>query len=112
MKTLSINKINEKTRLSVVSSAFQKNNITKIRLHLHIPKFYQHQPVISQLISKHNVVVNITGASLGKNTGGEGYFDVELRGTISQISLALAYLESLNIKIIGKPNADGDSWYC
>ncbi|MBF2007312.1 NIL domain-containing protein [Chlorogloeopsis fritschii PCC 9212] len=98
--------------MSLLPSTAEINNKTQIRLRLNIPTTYQHQPVISQLISRHNLVVNITGANLGKNTGGEGCFDIELKGELSQISLALIYLESLNIKIIGKPNTDGDSWYC
>ncbi len=103
MKTLSIGRLEQKNN---------NNNVTRLRLRLQIPSIYQHRPVISQLISQYNLTVNITGARLGKSTDGEGFFDVELRGTISQISLALAYLESLNIKIKGKPNPDGDSWYC
>jgi len=83
-----------------------------MRLRLHIPPRYQQEPVISRLIAIHGLVVNITGAMLGKHTNGEGRFDLEIRGTVPQIRHALAYLESLNLKIVGKPNADGDSWYC
>ncbi|MBD2432754.1 MULTISPECIES: NIL domain-containing protein [Fischerella] len=98
---------------NIILSNFSKHsNATQIRLRLYIPACYQHQPVISQLISKYNLVVNITGASLGKNTGYEGYFDIQIRGDISQISSGLSYLESLNLKIVGKPNVDGDSWFC
>ncbi|MDM9379314.1 NIL domain-containing protein [Chlorogloeopsis sp. ULAP01] len=98
--------------MSLVPSTSEINNKTQVRLRLYIPSIYQHQPVICQLISRYNLIVNITGAKLGKHTGGEGYFDVDIKGALSQISLALVYLESLNIIIKGKPNTDGDSWYC
>jgi hypothetical protein len=49
---------------------------------------------------------------LQPKTDQEAYFDIELRGTVPQISNGLAYLESLNLRIVGKPNADGDGWFC
>ncbi|MGH8002941.1 MAG: NIL domain-containing protein [Brasilonema sp.] len=96
----------------MIAPAFKSSSITKIRLRLHIPGHYQQEPVISRLIAIHGLVVNITGAMLEKNTNGEGRFDLEIRGTLPQIGRGLAYLESLNLKIIGKPNADGDGWCC
>lgn len=96
----------------MIAPAFQSSNITKIRLRLHIPGHYQQEPVISRLIAIHGLIVNITGAMLGKQTNGEGRFDLELRGTVPQIRHGLAYLESLNLKIVGKPNTEGDGWSC
>jgi L-aspartate semialdehyde sulfurtransferase ferredoxin len=98
------------TRFSLVPSAYEKSQLTKIRLCLYIPNCYLNEPVISRLISHHGLVVNIIGAMLGAKTGGDGRFDLEIRGTLSQISSGLNYLESLNLKIVGKPNVDGDSW--
>ncbi|WP_017318652.1 NIL domain-containing protein [Mastigocladopsis repens] len=95
----------------MVTPLFKSSNTTKIRLRLHIPQCYQQEPVISRLIATHGLVVNITGAMLGKHTNGEGRFDIEIGGTVPQISRGLAYLESLNLKIVGKPNSDGDGWY-
>ncbi|WP_369694335.1 NIL domain-containing protein [Nostoc commune] len=106
------NRHNSQTRLSLVSSVYTKSQITQIRLRIYIPKCYLQAPVISQLISAYGLVVNITKAMLQPNTDQEGYFDIELRGTVSQISSGLAYLESLNLRIVGKPNADGDGWFC
>lgn len=96
----------------MIGSTFQSSKSTKICLRLHIPGHYQQEPVISRLIAIHGLVVNITGAMLGKQTNGEGCFDLELRGTVSQIRHGLAYLESLNLKIVGKPNTEGDGWSC
>ncbi|MBD0261538.1 MAG: NIL domain-containing protein [Tolypothrix sp. Co-bin9] len=100
------------TRPSVISPALQKNNLTKVRLRLHIPQSYQQEPVISRLISAHGLIINITKAIVGENTDGYGCFDLELQGTPPQISSGLTYLESLNLTIKGKPNVDGDGWYC
>jgi L-aspartate semialdehyde sulfurtransferase ferredoxin len=98
-------------RLSLIPSVHEKNQITQIRVRIYIPKTYIKEPIISQLISMYGLVVNITQALLGENTGGEGNFDLTLQGTIKQISSGLAYLEALNIKIEGKGNVEGDSWH-
>ena len=91
-------------RSSLVSS-------TRLRLHLMIPNYYQQVPIISKLISHHRLSVNILGAKLMENTNEPGYFDLELWGSPQQIRDGLSYLVSLNLKIIGKPNADGDGWH-
>ncbi|MBW4632487.1 MAG: NIL domain-containing protein [Iphinoe sp. HA4291-MV1] len=97
----------------MIAPTFKSSNTTKIRLRLYIPRHYSSEPVISRLIAIHGLVVNITGAMLGKHTNnGEGRFDLEIRGSLPQIARGLAYLESLNLKIVGKPNADGDNWSC
>ncbi|MBN3885389.1 MAG: NIL domain-containing protein [Nostoc sp.] len=112
MAALNNRQTNSQTRLSLVSSVYEKSQVTQIRLRIHIPKSYLQVPVISQLISTYGLVVNITKAMLQQNTNGQGCFDIELRGTVPQICSGLAYLESLNLRIVGKPNADGDSWFC
>ncbi|MBG1259414.1 NIL domain-containing protein [Nostoc commune] len=112
MAALNKHQTNSQTRLSLVSSVDKKSQITQIRLRIYIPKCYLQVPVISQLISAYGLVVNITKAMLQPNTDKEGYFDIELRGTEPQISRGLDYLESLNLRIVGKPNADGDGWLC
>jgi ABC-type methionine transport system ATPase subunit len=98
--------------LSMISFVSKNSSMTQLRLRLYIPKVYWQKPIISQIISQFNLTVNITGAELEKNNNLPGCFDLELRGSMSQIHDALNYLESLNIKILGKPNTEGDSWYC
>ena len=112
MKIFNKYQLSLQTRPSLISPALQKNNLTKVRLRLYIPQCYQQEPVISRLISAHGLVVNITKAIVEEHTDRHGYFDLELQGTPPQISSGLTYLESLNLTIKGKPNADGDSWYC
>ncbi|MEH1868865.1 MAG: NIL domain-containing protein [Nostoc sp.] len=112
MTALNKRQTNSQTSLSLVSSVSNKSQVTQIRLRIYIPKCYLQAPVISQLISAYGLVVNITKAMLQPNTDEQGCFDIELRGTVPQISNGLAYLESLNLRIVGKPNADSDSWFC
>ncbi|BAY27582.1 hypothetical protein NIES2100_74070 [Calothrix sp. NIES-2100] len=96
----------------MVSFLYRNNSITRLRVRLYIPANYWREPIISQMISRYNLTVNITGAKLDKNTNRQGCFDLELRGCLSNITDCLSYLESLNIKIVGKANTDGDSWSC
>ncbi|MDF5715512.1 MAG: NIL domain-containing protein [Rhizonema sp. NSF051] len=95
----------------MIPSFSEKSSVTQVRLRLHIPPCYHQEPVISQLISTHSLTLNITGAMLGENTDGHGCFDLELQGSVAEIDRGLTYLESLNIKILGKLNADGDAWW-
>jgi hypothetical protein len=94
------------------SFIYESSSITRLRVRLYIPQSYLQEPIISQMISRYKLAVNITGAVLDKNTNHQGCFDLELRGSMSHISSCLNYLESLNLKIVGKPNTDGDSWNC
>jgi ABC-type methionine transport system ATPase subunit len=84
---------------------------TKIRLQLSIPSCYSKTPVLSRLISKYKLVVNILIAKLEINQNNPGLFEIELQGTPQQISEGLGYLETLKLRISSKPNPDGDSWY-
>ncbi len=88
------------------------DSFTQIRLQIFFPHYYQQQPILSRLVSDCALTFNITGARLGIHCEWGGNLDLELRGTIEQIRKGLIYLESLNLKIVGKPNPDRDSWYC
>lgn len=97
------------SKLALVSSVSDKSNVTQIRLRIYIPQRYQQEPIISHLTSEHGLIVNITEAMLIPDKA-QGKFDLELRGTPSQICSGLNYLEALQLKILGKPNAYGDGW--
>lgn len=97
------------SKLRLVSSVFNKSNVTQIRLRIYIPQRYQQEPIISRLTSEYGLIVNITEAVLLPERD-EGKFDLELRGTSSQIYSGLTYLEELQLKLLGKPNACGDGW--
>lgn len=64
-----------------------------------IPKTYQRQPIISRLVSRYSLTVNIVAALSGNYNQNDGWFDLELQGSPQQVEAALAYLEELNIKI-------------
>ncbi|HEY9858001.1 MAG TPA: NIL domain-containing protein [Candidatus Obscuribacterales bacterium] len=83
---------------------------TQIRIKVRIPAQRRQEPIISHLTARCGLSVNITAARLSANLQEDGWFDLELRGTPPQLQQALAYLQSLNITIWGKPNPDGDDW--
>lgn len=84
--------------------------LNRVRLRLEIPAFYQQEPILSRLISDFDLVVNITGAMLSQNVNGS-YCNLEIRGTPERINRGLMYLKSLNIRMLGRPNATEDDWY-
>jgi len=89
----------------------RETNIVQVRVKVLLPRDYQQKPLLSQLASNCALIFNITQANLGNHPELEGQIDLELRGTVAQIRCGLAYLESLKLKIVGKPNPDGDSWH-
>lgn len=91
-------------------SALRYQTLNRVRIRLEIPASYQQEPILSRLTSKFNLVVNITRARLGKDDNGNDC-DLEIQGTPQQINQGLVYLNSLNIRIVGKPNAIEDDWY-
>ncbi|MGI0492499.1 NIL domain-containing protein [Alkalinema pantanalense CENA528] len=84
--------------------------MTRIRLQLQIPRRYIDEPILSNLISCYGLTVNISRAFLPHNTNYMGSFDLEIQGNLHQLSQGLAYLDSLQLKVISKPNLDGDGW--
>jgi ABC-type methionine transport system ATPase subunit len=69
------------------------------RIRLRIPKDYHQEPVISQLVSDYGLIVNITAAILGANAVGDGWFDLDLKGTDTQIQDGLNYLQDLELEV-------------
>lgn len=64
-----------------------------------IPKTYQRQPIISRLISRYGLTINIAAALSGSYNRNDGWFDLEFQGIPQQVEAALAYLQELNIEI-------------
>ncbi|MBD1821753.1 NIL domain-containing protein [Cyanobacteria bacterium FACHB-DQ100] len=95
----------------MTSSLLRYQTLNRVRLRLEISASYHQEPILSRLVSDFNLVVNITGANLGKSNIGESYCDIEIRGTPQQISQGLIYLKSLNVLMRGKPNTTEDDWY-
>lgn len=85
-------------------------NITHLRIRIFIPELHYHESIFSRLVNDHKLAVNVIRTVL-RTDSQTRQLDLELTGTIAQIQSGLTYLESLNLKIRGKPNPAGDSWY-
>ncbi len=84
---------------------------TQTRIRIRIPKEYHQEPVISNLISEYGLKVNFNGALLGNKTTDDGWFDLELNGTVKQIESALIYLNDLDVEIWSNSNnPDRETW--
>jgi ABC-type methionine transport system ATPase subunit len=65
-----------------------------------VPKQYQRQPVISRLVSRYGITVNIVAASLVSSSESDGWFDLELLGNPQQITNSLSYLQELGVSLV------------
>jgi len=89
----------QSSNLTRLSSISDDQRLTHKRIRLRIPKHYQQEPVISNLISDYKLTVNIAAALLGANAREDGWFDLDLQGTVPQIQSALLYLNDLDLEI-------------
>jgi ABC-type methionine transport system ATPase subunit len=83
---------------------------TQTRIRIRIPQQYHQEPVISNLITQHQLTVTITAALLGANAEGDGWFDLQLQGSTAQIRAALLYINDLDLEIWCDSNAQDESW--
>ncbi len=81
--------------------------ITEQRIRLRIPKHYHQEPVISHLVSQYHLTVNIVAAILGANANGDGWFDLDLKGSNANIQAALTYLDELDLEVWHGEESDG-----
>jgi ABC-type methionine transport system ATPase subunit len=81
-----------------------------IRIQIRIPKQYQQEPIISNLITQHGLTVNIAAALLGANGREDGWFDLDLQGNPTEIKGALLYLNDLDLEIWHGTEADDGGW--
>jgi len=65
-----------------------------------VPQLYHRQPVISRLVSRYGLTVNIKAASLVSGTEGEGWFDLDLLGKPQQVTNGLSYLQGLGVNLV------------
>ncbi|MEH2237890.1 NIL domain-containing protein [Nostoc sp.] len=71
----------------------------RLRLQLCVLKSYYEEPVISELVSRYGLTVNITSARLQPDTEDDGWFDLDLWGRTKQLYSSLSYLEKLGLPI-------------
>jgi ABC-type methionine transport system ATPase subunit len=83
---------------------------TQTRIRIRIPQQYHQEPVISNLITQHQLTVTITAALLGANAEGDGWFDLQLQGSTAQIRAALLYINDLDLEVWCDSDAQNESW--
>jgi ABC-type methionine transport system ATPase subunit len=76
-----------------------KNTLTNKRIRVRISQDHHQEPVISRLVSEYGLTVNIKAAILGHNAVGDGWFDLDLKGTEAQIQNGLTYLQELKLQV-------------
>lgn len=98
------------TSLKTSSALSSQNNDrkTQVRIRLRIPKRYQQEPIISNLISQYGLTVNIAAALLSANAREDGWFDLDLQGTTAHVQSALIYLNDLDLEVWH--DTSEDSW--
>ncbi len=69
-------------------------------IRIRVPQQYLRQPVVSRLISRYNLIINITAAFLEPHTAKDGWFNLEIQGSSQQIEAGFAYLETLQVEIL------------
>ncbi|MBW4688726.1 MAG: NIL domain-containing protein [Komarekiella atlantica HA4396-MV6] len=74
-------------------------NYTGSDICIRIPQHYHRQPIISRLISRYDLTVNIAAAILKVDTRDDGWFNLEIQGSFQQVEAGIAYLQKLDIKI-------------
>lgn len=97
--------LNATTTLSTLEN---DHRVTHTRIRIRIPKRYQQEPVISKLISQYGLTVNIAAALLGANAREDGWFDLELQGTVPQLQSAFVYLNDLDLELWH--DSEAESW--
>jgi hypothetical protein len=68
-------------------------------IYIRIPQFYYRQPVLSRLISRYGLTVNITAAFLDADTKKDGCFNLEIQGKEEDVKAGIKYLQTLNIEV-------------
>lgn len=67
---------------------------------IRIPQRYNRQPIISRLVSRYNLTVNIIAASLTSDSNEDGWFDLELSGNPQDLAYSLSYLQGLGVDLM------------
>jgi hypothetical protein len=65
-----------------------------------VPQQYHSQPVISRLVSRYGLTVNIKAASLTSDSNSDGWFDLELSGNPQKLTNSLSYLQGLGVNLV------------
>jgi hypothetical protein len=71
----------------------------RVRLQLCILQNYHRKPIISELVSRYQITVNIISALLNPDVKGDGWFDLDLWGTTQQVFSSVSYLQELGLPL-------------
>lgn len=77
------------------------------RVRIRVPSNYRPDPVISTIVSRFGLTVNVLAALLGADRDSDGWFDLELNGSASQIESALLYFNDLDLEVWQDDDSDG-----
>ncbi len=69
-------------------------------IRIRVPQHYTRQPIVSRLISRYNLTINIAAALLEAHTRDDGWFNLEIQGSCQQVEAGLAYLMELDVEIV------------
>jgi hypothetical protein len=86
------------------------DRVTHTNITIRVPHDYHQEPIISKLVSEHGLIVNITAALLGEDAKEDGWFSLELKGTMPQIRSAMVYLEDLDLEVWEKNGNEEEDW--
>ncbi len=84
--------------MTTFKSKFAK--IPPVQIRIRVPQHYHRQPVISRLISRYNLTVNIKAASLTVDIDSCGWFDLELQGNPEEVINSLSYLQRIGVDLM------------
>lgn len=70
--------------------------VSGVRVRLIIPKEHVKEPVLSEMISTHDVIINIRQARIDEE---EGVLDVEITGSLSSIDTAMDSLKKRGVRV-------------
>ncbi|MHC0066798.1 NIL domain-containing protein [Nostoc sp. UIC 10890] len=73
---------------------------TSVHSRILVPQRYHRQPVISRLVSRYGLTVNIKAASLTSDSDSDGWFDLELSGNPQKLTNSLSYLQELGVNLL------------
>ncbi|MEH2419472.1 MAG: NIL domain-containing protein [Nostoc sp.] len=79
-------------------------------MQVRITKDLHEEPVISRLLPHYGVTVIIADTQVSANVPQYSCFDLELRGTVSQIESALTYLDELDLQVLHESSPEEDGW--
>ncbi|MCP6762292.1 MAG: NIL domain-containing protein [Fischerella sp. CENA71] len=79
-----------------VSTTF---NPTQGCIEIRVPEKYHRQPIISRLISRYDLSVNIAAAAFEIETKKDGWLNLEIQGSSQQLESGITYLRGLSMKV-------------